>query len=274
MQYKDAALGDTLYFWFAVNGYTGTAEDGTTPLFDVRLAGAAAGAAPVLSGTPTLLTHADYSQGLYEIAIVASTGNGFAAGNEYAVFCTLSVTDGGSPPGSLTPAGFVGSFKLKALAADLNAAIARVLLALPAAAADGAGGLPVSDAGGLDLDAKIGALAFTVAGDVDVNVQSWKGAAAPDVATETDIAAAVNDHISAAVDTPSPDTNTATSFKTTLTSAVDNFYKDMLLTITSGALDKQVKKVTDYDGTNKIITVATGFTGTPADGVTFDLVHQ
>jgi hypothetical protein len=52
--------------------------------------------------------------------------------------------------------------------------------ALPDAAADAAGGLPISDAGGLDLDAKIGALTFTVAGDVDVNVQSWKGSAAPD----------------------------------------------------------------------------------------------
>lgn len=49
--------------------------------------------------------------------------------------------------------------------------------ALPAAAADAAGGLPISDAGGLDLDAKIGALTFTVAGDVDVNIQSIGGAA-------------------------------------------------------------------------------------------------
>lgn len=49
--------------------------------------------------------------------------------------------------------------------------------ALPAAAADAAGGLPISDAGGLDLDAKIGALTFTVAGDVDVNVQTWGGTA-------------------------------------------------------------------------------------------------
>lgn len=53
--------------------------------------------------------------------------------------------------------------------------------ALPAAAADAAGGLPISDAGGLDMDAKIGALTFTVAGDVDVNVQSWKGSAAQDM---------------------------------------------------------------------------------------------
>lgn len=49
--------------------------------------------------------------------------------------------------------------------------------ALPDAAADAAGGVPISDAGALDLDAKIGALTYTVAGDVDVNVQSIAGAA-------------------------------------------------------------------------------------------------
>lgn len=62
---------------------------------------------------------------------------------------------------------------------DLEDAVRAGLTALPNAAADAAGGLPISDAGGLDLDAKIGALTFTVAGDVDVNVQSWKGATAP-----------------------------------------------------------------------------------------------
>jgi len=47
--------------------------------------------------------------------------------------------------------------------------------ALPAAAADAAGGLPISDAGGLDLDAKIGALTFTVANQVDANALAISG---------------------------------------------------------------------------------------------------
>jgi hypothetical protein len=42
--------------------------------------------------------------------------------------------------------------------------------ALPNAAADAAGGLPISDAGGLDLDAKIGPLTFTTPNQLDVNV--------------------------------------------------------------------------------------------------------
>ncbi|HUU35571.1 MAG TPA: hypothetical protein VMW48_16005, partial [Vicinamibacterales bacterium] len=72
-----------------------------------RLAGAAADAAPVLSPTPALLTHANYGAGLHEVAVAATAGNGFAAGNEYSVFCSLTV-DGENP------AGLVGSFYLTA----------------------------------------------------------------------------------------------------------------------------------------------------------------
>jgi len=51
------------------------------------------------------------------------------------------------------------------------------LSALPNAAPDAAGGLPISDAGGLDLDAKIGALTFTTANKVDCRVDNWAGQA-------------------------------------------------------------------------------------------------
>jgi len=101
-QYKYAEIADTVYFWFAANDTTGTAGDGATPLYDVRLAGAASDAAPTASGTPTLLSHANYSAGLHEIAIDTT---GYAAG-EYAVFCTLTIS-------AVNPAGFCGSFKLR-----------------------------------------------------------------------------------------------------------------------------------------------------------------
>jgi hypothetical protein len=58
---------------------------------------------------------------------------------------------------------------------DLNDGVRGGLTALPNAAADAAGGLPISDAGGLDLDAKIGALTFTVANEVDSNVITKTG---------------------------------------------------------------------------------------------------
>jgi len=98
-------LGDTVYFWFAANDTSGSGADGATPVYDVRLAGAAADAIPVLSGAATLLTHANYPDGCHEVAVAATAGNGFAAGNTYAVFCTLLVD-------SQNPTGYVGSFKL------------------------------------------------------------------------------------------------------------------------------------------------------------------
>lgn len=118
-QYKEAEIGDTVYFWFAANTTAGTAGDGASPLYDVRLAGAAAGAIPTASGTPTLLTHANYTDGLHEIAIDTT---GYAAG-EYAVFCTLTIS-------TVNPAGFCGSFRLKAAGASIHSATVRVLAAL------------------------------------------------------------------------------------------------------------------------------------------------
>jgi hypothetical protein len=68
--------------------------------------------------------------------------------------------------------------------------------------------------------------------------------------------------------------NSATSFQTTLVETVDSYWNDALLKITSGALAGQVKRVTGYVGSTKTITVATGFTSTPANGVTFDIINQ
>lgn len=67
--------------------------------------------------------------------------------------------------------------------------------------------------------------------------------------------------------------NSASAFKTDRTESTDDFWKDALLVITSGALVGQVKRVTAYNGTTKIITTG-AFTGTPADGVTFCLINK
>ena len=106
-----ASIDDTVYFWFAGNDTSGSGGDGATPAADVRLAGAAADAAPVYSPTPVVLSHAGYPAGAYEIAIAATAGNGFATGNTYAVFCTLAID-------SQNPTGFVGSFDLKPVDAN------------------------------------------------------------------------------------------------------------------------------------------------------------
>jgi len=109
MSHQYATLEDTLYFGFVSNDTSGSAADGTTPLFDVRLGGAAASAIPVLSGTPDLLTHANYGPGAYEVAVAATAANGFAADSTYLVFVTVTAD-------SQTPGACLGSFTLTPLA--------------------------------------------------------------------------------------------------------------------------------------------------------------
>jgi hypothetical protein len=106
-----ASIDDTVYFWFAGNDTSGSGGDGASPAADVRLAGAAADAAPVYSPTPVLLSNAGYPAGAYEIAIAATAGNGFTADNTYAVFCTLAID-------AQNPTGFIGSFDTKAVNAN------------------------------------------------------------------------------------------------------------------------------------------------------------
>lgn len=111
--HQHGTLEDTIYLWFAANDTSGSGGDGANAAAHVRLAGAAAGAIPVLSPTPTLLSHANYPAGCYEIAVAATDGNGFAAGNTYAVFCTLAID-------SQNPSGFVGAFTLGPMVADMT----------------------------------------------------------------------------------------------------------------------------------------------------------
>lgn len=103
MTHQYIEINDTVYFGFVSNDTSGSGVDGTTPLYDVRLSGGTAGAAPIDSGTPTLLTNAAYGPGAYEVEIDATTGNGFAADNTYLVFVTVTAD-------SETPGAMIGSF--------------------------------------------------------------------------------------------------------------------------------------------------------------------
>ena len=109
MIHQTATIEDTVYFWFAANDTSGSGGDGATPLFDVREAGAAASAIPLLSGTPSLLTHANFPAGCHEIAVEATVANGFAVKDTFGVFCALAID-------SQNPTGFVGSCTLDPLA--------------------------------------------------------------------------------------------------------------------------------------------------------------
>ena len=170
-QYKDVAVGSTVYFWFAANTTAGAAGDGATPLYDVRLAGASASGAPTASGTPTLLTHANYTDGLHEIAIDTT---GYAAG-EYAVFCTLTIS-------SVNPAGFCGSFVVRSASStlyDFVSAIKTKTDNLPSDPADESSiqATLTTIAAYLDTEvaaikAKTDQLTFTTANKLDATIQA------------------------------------------------------------------------------------------------------
>ena len=68
--------------------------------------------------------------------------------------------------------------------------------------------------------------------------------------------------------------NSATTFKTNMVEATNDYWKDALIVLTSGAMAGQVKRIWSYNGTTKAITVAGGFTGIPADGVTFVVLNK
>lgn len=106
-----ATLEDTVYLWFASNDTSGSGDDGASAVYDVREGGATASDAPILSGSASLLSHANYPAGCYEVAVAATAANGFAANKTYGVFCTLAVD-------SQNPTGFIGSFRLAPVPAN------------------------------------------------------------------------------------------------------------------------------------------------------------
>lgn len=70
------------------------------------------------------------------------------------------------------------------------------------------------------------------------------------------------------VDDNDPDP-TATAFETNLTEATNDHYNGAFVVFTSGALLGQSRKISDYDGTSKVLTVAAAFTEAPTAGDTF-----
>jgi hypothetical protein len=136
--------------------------------------------------------------------------------------------------------------------------------------------LKADDSGATQV-ARVGADADTLETLSDQLDAKASQASVDDLPTNAELAAALVSNEGPALPSGSvtPDGgNSATAFETDRTETADDFWKDALLLITSGALIGQVKKVSAYNGTTKIITVSSAFTGTPADGVTFLLVNR
>jgi hypothetical protein len=68
--------------------------------------------------------------------------------------------------------------------------------------------------------------------------------------------------------------NSATQFKSDRTETVTDFWKDALcLLFINGSAVPEVKKVTGYSGSTKIMTFSSGYTGTPTNGDTYALIN-
>lgn len=125
------------------------------------------------------LTTAHTDKGIIHI------GNGYYRLDLVDAACAAGAT-GVAIHGVATGMVVIGEY-VQLVAYDPFDAVRLGLTALPNAAADAAGGLPISDTGGLDLDAKIGALTFTVANVLDANALRVGGT----VQTARDIGASV-----------------------------------------------------------------------------------
>ena len=126
-----------------------------------------------------------------------------------------------------------------------------------------------------------GAAAFIAAGgtitqdarystDTGVNVTQISGDA-----TAADRLEAILDATpsGAVVDDNDPDPS-ATAFETNLTESTNDHYNGTFVLFYSGALLGQSRKVSDYDGTSKVLTVAAAFTEAPAAGDTFIILGR
>ena len=69
--------------------------------------------------------------------------------------------------------------------------------------------------------------------------------------------------------------NTASTFETDLANVNNDYYNDMILVFTSGAdVIGQARRILDYDGGTKFITVSAPLNAEPADGDDFQIVPQ
>lgn len=122
---------------------------------------------------------------------------------------------------------------------DLEDTVRAGLTALPNAAADAAGGLAISDGGGLDLDAIGTNAALAVSGIVSGTAQA--GAAG----TVTLAAGA---------------------------SATDDIYNGMTVVTTGGTGPGQSRQVYDYNGTTKVASVSPNWQTNPSSDTTYVIV--
>ena len=174
-----------------------------------------------------------------------------------------SVMIGGTVTGMIV----IGT-ELQIVEYDPNDAVRLGLTALPNAAADAAGGLPISDAGGLDLDTQLANAVPTVDAISDgVWDEAFSGHTS--AGTFGKLVTNLGEGVVAADGSINDVSATTTSFITDLTEATSSHYSDLTLIFTDGALKGQAKPISSYNGTTKAITLDEALTEAPTNGDSF-----
>lgn len=146
--------------------------------------------------------------------------------------------------------------------------------ALPAAAADAPGGLPISDAGGLDIDAlnsNVSAiLADTGTDGVAISASTINSIADQvwDEATADHVAAGSFGSRLSIIRSNTAQAGASTTITLDASaSATNDFYNDTQISIVSGTGAGQTRFITDYDGSTKVATVSTWAVNPSSDSV-------
>jgi hypothetical protein len=262
--------------------------------FDVKFTTGVNGIPTVLAGSPvisayigngttqitagiTLTADFDGVVGLNNVRVVATAGNGYAAGTDVQLVITVGTVGGASVVGYVIAEFSIEKRRLEALADDW-ADGGRLDLILDIIAADTTTDIPATIAtldGKLDtidnfLDTEIAAILEDTGTTLDDLVDDLEGRLTAALATAL-IAHSLG---IGRVVVDAGSTTTAVVFELVngaAASAVDDFYNGRVLVFTSGALTLQATSISDYVGATKTATVV-ALTGAPADDVTAVLV--
>ena len=156
---------------------------------------------------------------------------------------------------------------------DPNDAVRLGLTALPNAAADAAGGLPISDAGGLDLDTQLANAVPTVAAIADAVLDE----ALTGHNTAGTLGRAVRQLLEAMISVEASVSDagpTTTDFDTDLTETTTDFYADCEVVFISGNNTGIGRVCTAYNGTTKNLTFDEAFPESVADTDSFIILAK
>ena len=262
----DYALGTTIYLHFTTRAFaTGVPTQlAGTPALSVLEEN---NSTPITAGVSVSVDRASVT-GLNEVTIVATSGNGYESGKEYALYISTGTVGGVSVVGEV-----VGHFTIEKSSALRPTTTGRTLVVDASGLADtnvvkvGPTGSGTAQTAG-DIPARLPA-ALTAAGNMKADALALNGSTA--AAARNALASA--NMLPGTVDTGAF-TPTTTQFEADdITEATADHFIGRIIIFTSGDLQYQATTITDYalSGSNGHFTVV-ALTEAPANNGTFIII--